>query len=83
MKIYEEKENVTKKWVIRLFKDNEKILLCATDNSTEEFIVDLMCFYIDGKIHSSILSENTLKKKGYDPYEHNNKFDENGALVIN
>ena len=88
MKIYrEEKMQVKKSWCLKLCEKSLRngirgVFLNAVDSETGQSISQLIDFQSDGKIETLRRSFDILGKMGYDPYEHNNSFDEDGRIVI-
>lgn len=86
MKIYEEKSEELS-WSIKLntyslLENNEDIYLIAVDSKTGEGICNLISFTIEGDIHIWDNAECFLREKEYNPFEYNNKFNKEGALII-
>lgn len=87
MKIYED-ENEELSWSIKLNtypsqENKEDIYLIAVDSKTGEGICNLISFTIEGDIYIWDDAECFLREKKYNPFEHNNKFNKEGALIIN
>ena len=82
MKAFNE-EKAKKSWVLRLIQSEYQVNLYAVDSQTGDPICPLVIFYTDGSILTMIKSRDTLEKKGYNPFEHGNKFEtESGKIVI-
>ena len=79
MKIYKENE---KHWVMKLEQDDRFTHLLAVDARTGKSIACLLEFDRDGEVHPIKFAFVALQGQGYDPYEHNNKYDLAGALII-
>ena len=83
MKIYEEKQEEKKSWSIRLGANLvDAPVLFAVDSNTGEEIAGLFVFWKDGGVVKPMGVFETLKSSGYDPYEHNNRFNDDGSLEI-
>ena len=70
-------------WGIRLedYLDGE-IHLIAANSTTAHKIKTLMIFCPTGLVRTVEGAEGALRDKGYDPYEHGNKFSKDGELVV-
>lgn len=84
MRIYQDKSNIhSKSWSIRLCDDGiSEIGVVAVDSFDGKEIVWLICFDSSGKVSTVSNAYLSLFDDGYDPYEHNNKWAANGALII-
>lgn len=83
MKIYREEKEVKKSWCLELSEDGDgDVSLCAVDSKTGKDTVNLIIFLSDGRIVADPQSFEHFGEMGYDPHEHNNSFDEFGAIVI-
>ncbi len=83
MKIYTNK-SCKKSWAISLrdILNKECAFLEAVDSETGEILASILCFDSDGSIKKITGLEEALSRKGYDPYEHNNQFNEDGSILI-
>jgi hypothetical protein len=87
MKIIDEKEKEEKSWGIKLVEEysggyDGGVCLIAADIRTHEYICTIQSFVPDGKIVKTLGVKEKLEESGYDPFEHNNKFDEYGTIII-
>jgi len=84
MKIYNQKEALNgKSWAIKLNNDSfGGVQLVAIDSLTGFTECVLIEMFENGKIRTADCAERALESGGYDPFEHNNSFDECGAIVI-
>jgi hypothetical protein len=84
MKLFQcKKEDVVKSWSITLVEEVDEIKLKAVDSETGKHLVYILTFYPLGKVTKSENIFKRLKELEYNPYEHNNRFDERGRLIIN
>ena len=83
MKVYNNKKEKRKSWALTLKQYGEDIVLEAVDSNTGERVASLLSFTIDGGINRDINVKDAMKKDNYDPYEHGNSFDKDGAIVVN
>lgn len=86
MKIYKEKKKEIKKsWSITL-KPSQICHQCPAikiiDTDTGEQIDDLIRFTDWGSITRVQGIKDILEKRGYDPHEHNNTWDDDGKIII-
>lgn len=83
MKIFKEKKKEPKSWVIKLTDDenlNDDPQLVAVDSRTGKLICHLITFETSGQIRICQGAFDELETQGYDPYEHGNEFNGDGAL---
>lgn len=85
MKMYDAKG--TKVWGIALETDQmgyviPTVSVAAVDGSTGDTICYLMTFEPTGEVVTDSGAFDVLKDEGYDPYQHNNKFDEEGRIIV-
>lgn len=71
-----------KSWGLILQSYLEEKRLVAVDMSSGSFIGALLFFRETGEIERAVNAFETLEKYGYDPHEHDNKFDEEGRWII-
>jgi hypothetical protein len=86
MKIYKEETKQKKSWAIKLEESSVRSVgaeLNAVDINSGKHLTTLIVFYNDGSIVTPDHAKGYLVKGGYDPYEHNNTFSDNGAIVVN
>jgi len=82
MKIFEETGvEVKKSWSLKLTDAVWTIKLAAVDSITGVHISTLLWFKENGDIQHVTGCRNKMIVNGYDPYEHNNKFNYNGAII--
>jgi len=81
MKIYKEEER-EKSWALELINEENDIVLAAVDSDTGEYIGSIIRFFADGDITPSVNLYKAFIDKGYDPYEHGNKFNDEGSISI-
>jgi len=83
MRMFEGKHKENKHWCIVLEKSvHTNVDLCAVDEHTGDHITILIVFSCNGEIKSCRAALHDLKRMGYNPYEHNNEFDDEGRIVI-
>lgn len=82
MKLFKgrQKENL---WAIKLVEEEGTIILAAVDSKTGEEIGYLLEFEEDGTIVRNRRAKGCFISMGYSPYEHENKWDEEGRIIIN
>lgn len=80
MKVFEN-ESTKKSWSIKLTGNENSSEIVACDSQSGDFICYLITF-AKGVIASNIAAKNVLEKFGYNPYEHRNKFDKAGKIII-
>ena len=81
MKIHNSKNK--KSWSIRLCEDtyfNAEVIAC--DSGTGKHICYLIGFVNDGSVILYKQTKSHLFENGYNPYEHGNKFDKEGRIII-
>jgi len=82
MKIWESKKLTAKSWVIRLEQSGNESILVAIDAISGRIIANFIRWDSNGDIERMSCAENILITNGYDPYEHNNKYDDEGRWII-
>lgn len=83
MEIFDKSSKGKKSWSLRLDKITTKsCALSAVDSNTGEHIAFLIDFYSDGSVVTSYNAMLALQASGYDPYEHGNRFDTGGKIII-
>jgi hypothetical protein len=81
MEIFKGKKELKKSWVIEL-DDSNGCCLLAVDSQTGERIATVIYFHRDGKNRIVRSAHAALRKAGYDPHEHDNKFDSTGRMIF-
>ncbi len=79
MKFFKDSVN-EKSWAINLYE--KEPCLEAVDARTGESIAVLLGFGEDGRIVQCKCAQFLLERRGYNPYEHGNTFDEDGCIEI-
>lgn len=82
MKMIYDDTKLTKNWGIKLVDNGLSATICALDIRTGEFIAHVIHFGSDGKVVTSTAAFQALSEQGYNPYEHNNEWDEHGSIKI-
>ena len=83
MKVYKESDTTKKRWALNLdHRDGGDVSIIAVDSITGAYVAHLVRFHAYGGVSVCGWARDAMKERGYDPYEHNNRFDENGSLVI-
>lgn len=81
LKLYSKPKN--KSWSIKMEeRENGDIMVVAVDSTTGENIATIIIFDISGDIMSCIHARRILDGFGYGPYEHGNKYNDDGSIVI-
>ena len=78
----EEKERRGKSWSISLRKGSGPVELKAVDSETGKPICNLVHFVDSGIIKTAGDAYGLLESYGYDPHEHGNDFDDDGAIIV-
>lgn len=81
MKLYGE-ENPSKSWALSFKRECSDVILVACDASTGRIICNIIFFKKNGKITIATSAKKAIENNGYDPYEHGNKFDKEGRIII-
>ena len=79
MKVFKEATQSSKSWSIRLAEDGR---ILAVDSFTGNRLATILIFSEDGSVLKCMSVFSSLKGEGYDPYEHDNKFEDNGCIII-
>ena len=79
MKVYKGTGQTKKSWAIELTDDGR---INAVDAVTGKVIACLIVFE-QGVVRAIMRVNGAIEYDGYDPFEHGNKFDEEGRIVIN
>lgn len=82
MKIFNKKQKNKKSWCIDLIVENNDAHIIAVDSVTGEEVAALISFYENGEVNILFDVKNILEDNYYDAYEHNNKFDKHGSIII-
>lgn len=89
MKIFSEKKIIERSWALKLAYEDDDIDggcgfvdVDAVDSVTGKRIATINFFANSGHLQLVKFAETALKEAGYDPFEHNNIFDELGRMII-
>lgn len=86
MKLFKEpKDPKIKSWSVVLTENQDPprtIELDAVDSETGDLIASFLRIYDTGKVVLMPNVKQILENHGYDPHEHNNKFDGGGTIII-
>lgn len=82
MKFFE-KETEAKHWVLgRRSYRNGNAIVRAVDGVSGYTITGLILFKSNGRVIRCSRAKKALEEHGYDPYEHNNKWDNDGRIIV-
>lgn len=82
MKMYRAENTEHRSWALKLNQDNYSVSLEAVDTNTGSPAATMLVFKNNGEIIPIKNVFHFLKKKSYNPYEHGNKWNEDGSIVI-
>ena len=80
MNFWNDEYKTNKSWCLKL--DAESSKLSAVDAKTGDYIGDFLNFSKDGEVLNCESFKDVLVVGGYDPHEHNNRFDDIGRMII-
>jgi hypothetical protein len=83
MKVYKNNKKNNKSWSLKLVESPDNCTyLEAVNSETGQTAATLLVFHAEGKVKKVKNAYESLLEEEFDPFEHKNTFDENGALVI-
>lgn len=82
MKMYRKSER-NKSWAIAMIADNpETVTVEAVDSVTGIWLATLIVFHSNGVVERDTSVYACLDGEGYDPFEHGNRFDDDGRIIV-